>query len=249
MRQFLALLAFPTATDRTNLNPTYVTILLQAPVLVTIRHSPQPALDGLVQEFLEGKMPAVQHLPQLVYLILDHLSDVNVNVGMDVRGRIAALAQILAETPETVAAGELSRLRGQVEGLVSLVENQLYCIAGLSSSDNEALQEPHRKAYIQDLAAEAEIAQRSAYRLESRMNDLVAMYQVAGNDRVEKRLRILTMISATTLPLALVTGALGMNVGGLPGTDSPYGFLVVVALMVAIAMAELWYFVRRGWFR
>jgi zinc transporter len=242
------LLAFPTATDRTNLNPTYVTILLQAPLLVTIRHSPLPVLDDLVQEFLEGKMPDVQHLPQLVYLILDDLSDVNVNAGMDVRGQIAALAQVLAEKPDTVTAGDLSRLRGQVEGLVSLVENQLYCIAGLSASDNEALEEPHRKAYIQDLAAEAEIAQRSAYRLESRMNDLFAMYQMAGSDRVEKRLRILTIISATTLPLALITGVLGMNVGGVPGTDSPYGFLVVIVLMLAIAAAELWYFVRRGWF-
>lgn len=242
------LLAFPTATDRANLNPTYVTILLQAPVLITIRHSSLPVLDGLVQEFRDGNMPAVQHLPQLVYLILDHLSDVNVNAGMDVRSQIAALAQILAEKPETVTAGDLTRLRGQVEGLVSLVENQLYCIAGLSASDNEALQEPHRKAYIQDLTSEAEIAQRAAYRLESRMNDLYAVYQMAGNDRVEKRLRILTIISATTLPLALITGVLGMNVGGLPGVDSPNGFLVIVVFMVAIAAAELWYFIRKGWF-
>ncbi len=242
------LLAFPTATERTNLNPTYVTLLLQAPVLVTIRHTPLPVLDGLLQECREDKLPAVQHLPQLVYLILDHLSDTNVEAGMDVRGQTAAMAQVLAEKPETVTPGDLSRLRDQVEGLVSLVENQLYCIAGLSASDNAALQEPHRKAYIQDLAAEAEIAQRAAYRLESRMHDLYAAYQMAGSDRVEKRLRILTIISATTLPLALITGVLGMNVGGLPGTASPYAFLIVLALMVALAAAELWYFVRKGWF-
>ena len=242
------LLAFPTATDRTNLNPTYVTILLQKPVLVTIRRAPLAVLNGLIADIREAKMPDVQDLPQLVYEILDHLSDVNVDAGMDVRDEIAALNQVLAEKPATVTAGDLSRLRSQVEGLVSLVENQLYCIAGLSASDNEALQEPHRKAYLQDLAAEAEISQRAAYRLENRMNDLYAMYQMAGSDRVEKRLRILTIISATTLPLALITGMLGMNVGGVPGTDTPYGFLIVLILMIAITAGELWYFVRRGWF-
>lgn len=185
------------------MNPTYITILLQAPVLVTIRHSPMPVMHGLVHEFQEGKMPAVQYLPQLVYLILDHLCDVNVIAGMEVRDQLAGLAQILAEKPDTVTAGDLSRLRSQVDRLVTPVENQLYCIAGLSASDNEALQEPHRKAYIQDLAAEAEIAQKSAYRLEGRMSDLYAIYQMTGSDRVEKRLRILTIISAIALPLAL----------------------------------------------
>jgi len=38
-----------------------------------------------------------------------------------------------------------------------------------------------------------------------------------GSDRAEKRLRILTIVSAITLPLGLIAGLLGMNVGGLPG--------------------------------
>jgi magnesium transporter len=242
------LLEFPTAADQADLNPTYITILLRAPVLVTIRHSPMPVMDTLVQDFLEGRIPTVHHLPQIVYLILDHLSDVSVNAGMEVRDQIHRLAQILAQSPDTVAASDLSRLRARVDSLASLVENQLYCIAGLSASDNEALQEPHRKAYIQDLAAEAEITQRSAYRLEGRMSDLYTIYQMNGSDRVEKRLRVLTIISATTLPLALITGVLGMNVGGLPGINYAHGFLAVIVLMLAIAAAELWYFIRKGWF-
>jgi zinc transporter len=93
-----------------------------------------------------------------------------------------------------------------------------------------------------------EIAQRGIYRLEARVNDLHAYYQMAGSDRVEKRLRILTIVSAITLPLGLIAGLLGMNVGGLPGTMVPYGFTIVISLMVAIAATELWYFKRKGWF-
>jgi zinc transporter len=40
------------------------------------------------------------------------------------------------------------------------------------------------------------------------------------------------------LPLGFLTGLLGMNVGGLPGTDSPIGFLVAVVCM-ALATAGL----------
>jgi len=242
------LLEFPAATNRQDLTPIYITILLQGPVLLTIHHSPMPAMESLEQAFRAGKMPPIQHLPQLVFLILDHLADANVDAGLEVRDQIANVAENLTEKPETVTAGDLARLRSQVDDLVSLIENQLYCIAGLSASDNDTLQEPHRKAYIQDMVAEAEIAQRSVYRLENRMTDLYTLYQMMGNDRVEKRLRILTIVSATTLPLALLTGILGMNVGGLPGTDNPNAFLVVMIVMAIIAVAELAYFVRKGWF-
>jgi zinc transporter len=242
------LLEFPAATDRKDLTPTYVTLLLQGPTLVTIRHSPMPAIESLVQEFRTGKMPPVYHLPRLVFLILDHLADANVDAELAVRDQISNLAEVLTEKPQSVTAGDLSRLRSQVDDLVSLIENQLYCVAGLNASDNDTLQEPHRKAYIQDMVAEAEIAQRSVYRLENRMNDLYTLYQMMGSDRVEKRLRVLTIVSATTLPLALITGILGMNVGGLPGTDNPSAFLIVMILLALLAVVELAYFVRKGWF-
>jgi len=71
---------------------------------------------------------------------------------------------------------------------------------------------------------------------------------MAGSARVEKRLRVLTIISVITLPFALIAGLLGMNVGGLPWTKTPYGFIIVICLMIFIAAAELWYFWKRGWF-
>jgi zinc transporter len=65
---------------------------------------------------------------------------------------------------------------------------------------------------------------------------------------VEKRLRLLTIVSAITLPLGLVAGLLGMNVGGVPGTTNNSGFIIVIFLMVLIVLGETWYFIRKGWF-
>ena len=130
-------------------------------------------------------------------------------------------------------------MRWQVEKLISLIENQLYCVTGLDSSDNEALKEPHRKAYLQDLLSELEIAQRGIHRLETRVNGLYDSYQAMGSSRVEKRLRILTIISAITLPFSLIAGLLGMNVGGLPATQDPQGFIIVIILMIVIGAVEV----------
>jgi Mg2+ and Co2+ transporter CorA len=185
---------------------------------------------------------------QILYLILDDITDASVQAETEVRDQILDTAKTLTKNPGSVHTEDLTKLRWQVDKLVALIENQQYCIAGLNSSDNETLKEPHRRAYLQDLQSEIEIAQRGIYRLETRVNDLYTYYQMAGSDLVEKRLRTLTIISAITLPLGLIAGLLGMNVGGVPWVTFSLGFIVVIILMVIIAAVELWYFKKKGWF-
>jgi magnesium transporter len=242
------LMEYPTAFDTKSEEPGYLTIIINESVLTTIRHGPIPALDQLIQDLTTKTTSPLRHLPQIVYLILDQFADLNVEAQIDIREQILHLGMKMAENPPSVNAKDLSILRWKVDKLVSLIENQLYCVSGLSASDNKALQEPHRKAYIQDLVSEAEIAQRGIYRLENRLNNLYNDYQMAGSDRVEKRLRFLTIVSMITLPLGLIAGLLGMNVGGLPGISFRFGFLAVVVMMAVIALLEYLYFKHNGWF-
>jgi Mg2+ and Co2+ transporter CorA len=242
------LLEFPVSLEREAELPAYLLFLFQSPVLVTIRPCPLPALDDLIHGLRANQEASLHHLAHVVYEIIDQLADLNVEAQIEVRDRILRMARALSEDPGKVSPGDLAALRWQVDRLVSLIENQLYCVTNLNACDNEALQEPHRKAYLQDLVSEAQIAQQGIYRLEARVKDLYADYQMAGSDRVEKRLRILTIVSAITLPLGLIAGLLGMNVGGVPGTTAAYGFLVVVLLMAVVTALEFWYFKRKGWF-
>jgi Mg2+ and Co2+ transporter CorA len=242
------IMEYPAAFDRGSPDPAYITILLQETLLVTVRHGLMPALDDLVKGLSAEEAPLLHHLPQIIYLILDQFSDLNVEAQVAIRDQMLSLSNTLVKNPGSVSPNDLSRLRGQVENLVALVENQLYCISGLNACDNKALRDPHRKAYVQDLQSEMEIAQRGVYRLEARVKDLYNDYQAVGSGQVEKRLRVLTIISAITLPLGLVAGLLGMNVGGLPGTTTSLGFIIVVSFMVLIVAVEYWYFKRKGWF-
>ena len=242
------LLEFPIAFNQKSENQAYITFVLQSPVLVTIRHGVMPAIDELAQSLTGDKSPVLGHLVQILYLILDDITDASVQAETEVRDQILDTAKTLTKNPGSVHTEDLTKLRWQVDKLVALIENQQYCIAGLNSSDNETLKEPHRRAYLQDLQSEIEIAQRGIYRLETRVNDLYTYYQMAGSDLVEKRLRTLTIISAITLPLGLIAGLLGMNVGGVPWVTFSLGFIVVIILMVIIAAVELWYFKKKGWF-
>ena len=241
------LLEFPVALNLDSLDPTFLTIVLRGPVLITIRSCAIPAINELVSDIAAEKIPSVSHVIQIVYLILDELTDLSVKAETEARDKTLNIAKTLVDNPATVKASDLANLRLQVEKLISLIENQLYCVTALDSSDNEALVDRHRKAYVKDLLSELEIAQRGIQRLETRVNGLYDSYQAMGNSRVEKRLRILTIISAITLPFSLIAGLLGMNVGGLPGLQDPQGFVIVIILMAVIGAVELLFFKRKGW--
>jgi zinc transporter len=65
--------------------------------------------------------------------------------------------------------------------------------------------------------------------------------------RIGKTLYLLTIVATIMLPLGFVTGLLGINVGGLPLADSPWGFIIVCAALVALGVAELVWFRRMRW--
>ena len=63
-------------------------------------------------------------------------------------------------------------------------------------------------------------------------------------------IRILTIISAIFLPLALIAEMYGTNFAKgffMPGSNSPLGFYLMLALMVGVATTLIVIFRRRGW--
>ena len=49
----------------------------------------------------------------------------------------------------------------------------------------------------------------------------------------------LTLVATVFLPLSFITGLLGINVAGVPGTHDPFAFWVVVAVLVAVAVGAI----------
>jgi zinc transporter len=59
---------------------------------------------------------------------------------------------------------------------------------------------------------------------------------------------VLSIVAAMFLPLGFLTGLLGINLGGIPGAESPFGFLAFSLLMFLILGLQLWFFTKKRWF-
>jgi zinc transporter len=71
------------------------------------------------------------------------------------------------------------------------------------------------------------------------------MNRVAHEQNV--RVYLLSVIAAIFLPLTFLTGLLGMNVAGLPGTVSRYAFTISVAVMIILGLGLAAFFKFKKW--
>ena len=93
-------------------------------------------------------------------------------------------------------------------------------------------------------AATARLVDRNDGRIDSllrRMQDLKA-------ELLNRRLGLLTIVSAIFMPLTLLAGIWGMNFENMPELSYPYAYWVALALMGTLAATGAWLFYRGGWF-
>jgi len=90
--------------------------------------------------------------------------------------------------------------------------------------------------YVEDLDAARERAQIVQDELANRVSE-----------QINRNMYVLSIVAAVFLPLGLLTGYLGINVGGIPGADWRWAFTVVGLGLLLVAGFELWLFRRLKW--
>lgn len=100
------------------------------------------------------------------------------------------------------------------------------------------------------LNAAADRAARMAEELESIRERSAVVHDALTDLRAEQldsRGLIIAIVAMIFLPLTFLTGLYGMNVKGLPGSESPWAFDVIIAACLLISVGTLAYFFRRHW--
>ncbi len=90
--------------------------------------------------------------------------------------------------------------------------------------------------YVEDLDSARERASVTQEELSGRLAE-----------QMNKTMYVLSLVAAVFLPLGLLTGLLGINVGGIPGVDSPWAFAIVCLILVGIAVVQIIVFRKMKW--
>jgi zinc transporter len=84
-----------------------------------------------------------------------------------------------------------------------------------------------------------EVRERSAVVQDELMNRI--------SQRMERTMYVLTVVATIMLPLGFLTGLLGINVAGIPGSETQWAFWAVCGLLAAVVVVEVWMLKRLKW--
>lgn len=181
-------------------------------------------LATLADRLIDRMAPVLDDLAER----LDDLEEqVLVGSGPDVRANLAALRR------QTIALRR--HIAPQRDVTIRLVSEPP---PWMSDSDRAQLRETadHLTRYVEDLDA---LRERGAVTQEE--------LTVRLADRMNRTMYVLSLVATVFLPLGFLTGLLGVNLGGIPGTDSQLAFFVLCAILLVIAGIEFLYFRRKKW--
>ena len=132
----------------------------------------------------------------------------------EIRSKLAALRREIISLRRYLAPQRDAMLRLQAETAAWMLEESRLEL-------REAADQTTR--YLEDLDAAREHVSVAHEELVSRLSE-----------QLNQRMYLLSVIAAIFLPLGLITGLLGINVGGLPGAGLDSAFLIVCLVLVAV---------------
>lgn len=221
-----------------------IRMLLTEQRIVTIRYRRVMALQDVHEAINAGKGPinAGQFFVMVARRITDRLGDIvsELDDGVD------ALEDSLLSSENQALRPQLADVRRKTIGLRRYIAPQKNVLAHLlydqipwlSDTDRAHLREIAEQTarFVEDLDATRERAAISQDEINNRLSE-----------QMNKAMYTLSIVAAIFLPLGLLTGLLGINVGGIPGVENRWAFTYVTVGLAAIVVILVIWFKKIRW--
>jgi zinc transporter len=206
-------------------------------LVVSARLQPLRSIDRLRDAVKKGA-PLRSSVDLLVHLMHDQ-GDVLVSIVRTTTTSVDAIEdKLLSGRLETKRAnlGALRRLLVRLQRLLAPEPAALFRLLKLPPDwmDEEDVED------LRQSTEEFNVALSDMAALQERIKLL--QEEIAGRvaEANNRSLYVLTIVTVLALPINIIAGLLGMNVGGIPLAGSPHGFLMVVAIIITFTLIAAW---------
>ncbi|BAU65897.1 CorA Metal Ion (Mg2+/Co2+) transporter [Stanieria sp. NIES-3757] len=208
-------------------------LFIQPRLLVSVRLRPLRSIDRLRAAVRTGRV--FRSTIELLAHLLHEQADVLVDILRQSTLRVDRIEDKLMANRITISRIELGSLRRVLIRLQRLLAPEPAALFRLLNRPPEWISE----ADLQDLQQAAEefsAAVGDAAALIERVKLLQEELTAQVNEQTNRTLFVLTVVTVLALPINLVAGLFGMNVGGIPLTDNHYGFFAIVGILSILTL-------------
>jgi magnesium transporter len=208
-------------------------------VLVTIRDTESTTIDALWAQAQHRSDIARLAIDEVAALLADMLTRRLLSVLDAFDSRIEDLTGKALSADQTLLE-DLTAVRTDLAGVRRVVHPQREMLDLLRHSPSALLTD------VFDVASRLTGGLDEA---RAAIAETLDAYRGAEARQATEVSKVLTVYAAIMLPLSLIAGFFGMNFVNLPWMNRSWGWMVVTAVMVLIALVSLGIFISLGWVR
>lgn len=210
--------------------------------VVTHHVNPIRALQLVQERVSKHYFSFVRGADRIAHIILDNLIDLYKPITDQLSWELEHLEVIILEPAEETSMQQILAMRKKLSDLRRIVSPQREVIYRLTRGDNKLIR-PHLVPYYRDLLDHLNRVEQTVTSYTERLMIDFDVYINRTSNQANEGIKVLTSITALTLPPMVVGSWYGMNFRHMPELDSPYGYWIVMGLMFASVIA-MW-----GWLK
>lgn len=219
------------------------TLCVKPRVLVSAHARPWRSIDQLRAAVQAGQI--FRSPIEILARLLRDQANVLVDIVRKAKKRIGPLEEQLLAKRVFVSRSELGSLRRMLVRLQRLLAPEPAAFFRLLNRPPDWISQDELQN-LQQAAEKFSSAVGDTASLVERVKQLQEELAALVSEQTNRTLFVLTMVTVLALPINLVAGLFGMNVGGIPLNQHPYGFFLVLSpLLLLTALLAYWAFVRR----
>ncbi|MBN2186895.1 MAG: magnesium/cobalt transporter CorA [Dehalococcoidia bacterium] len=148
--------------------------------------------------------------------------------------------------PKRQTLTSIMHLKRSILALTRVILPQREIVNSLSRGDHPLISEAAQIYYrnIYDHLVRIEILTQG---LRDMAESVLSTYLSSVSNRMNEVMKVLSIVAAIFLPLALLAGIYGMNFANMPELQWRYGYFTILIAMAVIAISLVVYFRRRKW--
>ncbi|GLR15093.1 magnesium and cobalt transport protein CorA [Chitinimonas prasina] len=224
-----------------------ISIVLGRGWVLTFQEHPSGTF-GEVRDQLRKGAGQVRRLgaDYLVYALLDKLVDRYFGVLEALGERVETLEDVVLESPKPEVLTHIHALRREMLYLRRALWPMREVLNALQRDDADFFLS-ETQIYLRDVYDHAVHLIEAQEMLRDMIGSLTDFYMSNQGNRLNREMRMLTVIATIFMPLTFIAGVYGMNFEYMPELKWHYGYATVLALMATLGLGMGLFFWRRRW--
>lgn len=246
---FITLKALALNPKTNNFNTHQISLVLGKNYVLTFHELDTTRFDDIRKRMQATSNQRLRHQGSdyLAYRLIDVIVDEYFIVLEMLGDKIEKIEQRIISDPNPQNAKTIYELKRQMLLLRKSIWPMREAISHLLHVE-DGLITKFTRIYLRDVYDHAMQAIDTLENFRDMLASLLDMYLSGLTIRMNEIMKILTIITTIFIPITAIASIYGMNIIDIPLMQSPWGFDIVITLMVMVAIGMIAYFKRKKWF-